>query len=176
MIQRSAESEHNRGTHMGTSSQSDKAAFVERVRSARAELNQALSGLSEEQLTHEATIGDWSVKDVLAHLAAWTGEAAMAVERALHGEQVGPLVIESVDDWNARRVAERRRLPLVDVVQEFNETYDRLLDALEAAPADAIPLGPAGWDQSARLWWLTEHDREHLDALQAYRGQLEVTV
>lgn len=157
---------------MGTSSLPGKPAFLTRVRTARGELNQAISGLSEEQLTREATIGDWSVKDVLAHLAAWTGEAAMAVERALRGETVGPLVTESVDEWNARRVEERRRLPLVDVVQEFNETHDRLLDALESAPEDAIPLGPAGWDQSARLWWLTEHDGEHLGALRSYRDSL----
>ncbi len=153
-------------------SQSNKAAFLERVRTARAELNQAISGLSEEQLTREAMVGDWSVKDVLAHLAAWTGEAAMAVERALRGEQVGALIIGSVDDWNARRVEERRRLPLVDVAQEFTETHDRLVAALEAAPDDQIPLGPGGWDESARLWWLTEHDREHLDALKACRARL----
>jgi uncharacterized protein (TIGR03083 family) len=161
---------------MGTSSLQDKAAFVERVHSARAELNQVLSGMTEEQLTRGATVGDWSIKDVIAHLAAWTGTAAMAVERALRGERVGPLITGSVDEWNARRVDERRRLPLVDVVQEFNETYDRLLAALESAPDDAIPLGPSGWDQSARLWWVTEHDREHLDALRAYRDQLEVSV
>jgi uncharacterized protein (TIGR03083 family) len=149
-----------------------KAEFLDRIRTARAELNEALNGMSADELAHEATMGDWSVKDMLAHLAAWTGETAMAVERAARGEEVGALITGSVDEWNARRVEERRRLPLVDVVQEFTETHDRLLAALEAAPADRVPLGPDGWDESARLWWLTEHDREHLDALKEYRGRL----
>jgi len=149
-----------------------KAEFLDRIRTARAELNEALSGMSADELTHEAAVGEWSVKDVLAHLAAWTGETAMAVERAARGEEVGALITGSVDEWNARRVEERRRLPLVDVVQEFTETHDRLLAALEAAPEDRIPLGPGGWNESARLWWLTEHDREHLDVLKDYRGRL----
>lgn len=149
-----------------------KAEFLGRVRAARQELNEAISGLSEDELTIEGAVGDWSVKDVLAHITAWQGEAALAVERAARGEVVGPLIDLEVDEWNRRRVEERRRLPLVDVVQEFNETYDRLLDALDRWPEDRAPLGPAGWDQSARLWWLTEHDREHLEAMRAYRIRL----
>jgi hypothetical protein len=74
-----------------------------------------------------------------------------------------------VDDWNAARVAERRRLPLVDVMQEFHSAYDELLAALDTWPAETAPLGPAGWDESAQLWWLTEHDLEHVEAIQAYR-------
>jgi uncharacterized protein (TIGR03083 family) len=152
----------------GNQSSVGKAAFLDRIRSARQALNEAISGLSEEELTAEGAVGDWSVKDVLAHLAAWQGEAALAVERAARGEEVGALITESVDEWNQRRVEERRRLPLVDVVQEFNETHDRLLAKLEEWPSDTAPLGPNGWDDSARLWWLTEHDGEHLDALKAY--------
>jgi uncharacterized protein (TIGR03083 family) len=149
-----------------------KAAFLDRIRSARQALNEAISGLSEEELTAERAVGDWSVKDVLAHLASWQGEATLAVERAACGEEVGPLISGDGDEWNQRRVEERRRLPLVDVVQEFNETHDRLLAALERWPEDMAPLGPAGWDESARLWWLTEHDDEHRDGLLAYRDRV----
>jgi uncharacterized protein (TIGR03083 family) len=165
-------SQSSHTTRSSQATQGSKAEFLDRIQAARAELNETLSGLSEEELTREAAVGEWSVKDALAHLAAWTGEAAMAVERAARGEEVGALIAGSVDEWNARRVEERRRLPLVDVVQEFNETHDRLLAALQAAPDERVPLGPGGWDASARLWWLTEHDREHLDALKEYRVRL----
>lgn len=149
-----------------------KAEFLERMRSARAALDEAISGLTEDQITQDIVAGEWTVKDILGHLGAWESEAALNVERAAHGEDEGPAIRESVDEWNAQRVVERRRLPLVDVIQEFNDSRDRLLAALEVWPGDAVPLGPAGWDETARLWWLTEHDREHLDAIQTYRARL----
>ncbi len=159
------------GDQQGASSVS-KREFLERMQAARAELNEALSGLTEEQITQDIVAGEWSVKDILAHLAAWQNESVLLVERAARGEAVGPMINESVDDWNLRRVVERRRLPLVDVMQEFNDAHDRLIAALERWPEDHVPLGPGGWDQTSELWWLTEHDREHLGAIQAYRQRL----
>ena len=149
-----------------------KREFLERMRGSRAELNEAVSGLTEDQITHDIVAGEWTVKDVLAHLAAWQIEALRSIERAAQGEDIGPLINESVDEWNHRRVEERRRLPLVDVMQEFNEAHDQLLAALERWPEDQAPLGPAGWDQDCRLWWLTEHDREHLDMIHTYRQRM----
>ena len=149
-----------------------KREFLERMREARADLNEAISGLTEDQIASDIIAGEWTVKDIVAHLAAWQVEALRSVEAAERGEGSGPMINESVDEWNARRVEERRRLPLVDVMQEFNESHDELLAALERWPEDTVPLGPAGWDEDCRLWWLTEHDREHLDAIQAYRRRL----
>lgn len=143
--------------------------FLERIRAARGELNESISGLSEDQMTQDLVTPEWTMKDMLAHIAAWQGEAALAVERLARGETVGPLINESVDDWNAARVNERRRLPLVDVMEEFTSGYDRLLTALGAWPEDGAPMGPGGWDETAQLWWLTDHDLEHVDMIRAYR-------
>ncbi len=150
-----------------------KAEFLQAMRTARAELNEAISGLSEEQMSQDLVTAEWTIKDILAHLAAWETETLRAVTRAERGEDSGPMINESVDEWNARRVEERRRLPLVDVMQEFNDGYDQLLAALERWPEDKIPLGPDGWDETAELWWLTEHDREHVEVIQRYRQRLE---
>lgn len=149
-----------------------KAEFIERIRLGRRALNDAISGLTEDQIGQDLVTDEWTVKDILAHLAAWQHEAFLAIERAAGGEADGPLILESVDDWNAARVGERRRLPLVDVMQEFHAAYDQLVAALERLPEDRAPLGPAGWDETARLWWLTEHDVEHVEVIQAYRKKL----
>lgn len=143
--------------------------FLERIRAARAALNEAISGLSEDQMTQDLVTPEWTCKDMLAHIAAWQGEAALAVERIGRGETVGPLINENVDEWNAARVNERRRLPLVDVMEEFTANYDRLFASLGAWPGETVPLGPGGWDETARLWWLTDHDLEHADVIRAYR-------
>ncbi len=148
-----------------------KADFLERMRAGRAGLNEAISGLTEDQMSQDIVAGEWSVKDILAHIAAWQGEVVIALERVGPNESQA-LIDESVDEWNQRRVDERRRLPLVDVIQEFQDTHDRLLALLTASSDERIPLGPAGWDETAKLWWLTEHDGEHTDAVRAYRKRL----
>lgn len=150
----------------------EKAEFLARMRDERERLNEAINGLTEDQIANDLVTSQWAVRDLLAHLAAWQGEALRWVEQYTHGQNVGPLVNQSVDEWNAHRVEERRRLPVVEVMQEFNENHDRLLATLEEAPADAIPLGPGGWDATANLWWLTEHDEEHLPMLADYRKRL----
>jgi hypothetical protein len=148
--------------------------FLQRVRAGRADLNQAISGLTEEQLTQEIVAGEWTVKDVLAHLAAWQGEAQRAAERLVRGEGHPYLVEEDIDEWNARRVEERRRLPLVDVMQEFNDAHDALLASLERCPDDGGAAGPDWWEPTGPLWWLTEHDSEHVAAIQAFRERIGV--
>ncbi|HLY29996.1 MAG TPA: DinB family protein [Ktedonobacterales bacterium] len=149
-----------------------KADFLERMQLARAALNEAISGLTDDQMSQDLVTGEWTVKDILAHLAAWQGEVIVTIERITHGDRNDALINESVDEWNARRVNERRRLPLMDVMQEFHDAHDRLLALLGASPAEHIPLGPDGWDETAKLWWLTEHDGEHTEAIRAYRRRL----
>ena len=146
--------------------------FLERMRAGRADLNEAISNLTEEQMSQDLVASEWTVKDILAHLAAWQGETRLAILRAEAGEEVGPIINESVDEWNAARVNERRRLPLVDVMQEFHAVYDELMAALARLPEDKAPLGPAVGMRQRRLWWLTDHDREHVEVIQAYRRRV----
>jgi hypothetical protein len=149
-----------------------KQEFLERVRAGRAELNAAIGGLTEEQMTQEVAAGEWTIKDILAHLAAWEGEAQRAAERVAQGAPAGYLVEGSIDEWNRRRVEERRRLPLVDVMQEFNEARDALLASLARCPEDGGVAGPEWWGTTGPLWWLTEHDGEHAAAIQAFRQRV----
>ena len=125
--------------------------FLERMRAGRADLNEAISNLTEDQMSQDLVTSEWTVKDVLAHLAAWQSETRLAILRAEAGEEVGPIINEGVDEWNAARVNERRRLPLVDVMQEFHAVYDELMAALARWPDDKAPLGPSGWDESAEI-------------------------
>ncbi|HEY7835199.1 MAG TPA: DinB family protein [Ktedonobacterales bacterium] len=152
-----------------------KQEFLDQMRAGRAELDTATNGMSEEQITQEIVAGEWTVKDILAHLAAWQGEAQLAAERVAAGQPDGYLIEESIDDWNAHRVAERRRLPLVDVMQELNETYEAVLAALERCPEGAPPNCPDLWESVGNLWWLTWHASEHAGIIRAYRERIDAS-
>src|SRR5258708_28930888 len=114
------------------------------MRAARAELNEAISGLSDAHMSQDIIAGEaWAVRDILAHIAAWQIETLRSIERTEHGQDTGPLINESESEWNARRVAERRQLPLVDVMQEFHQAHDELLArsiAGPATPCHSVPL------------------------------------
>ena len=146
--------------------------FLARVRAGRAELAAAISGLTEEQLTQEIVTDKWTAKDILAHLGAWESEAVRVAEHIARGEPDNFQIDESVDEWNRRRVEERRRLPLVDVMQEFNDAHDSLLVALERCPEDGGVGGPDWWEPAGPMWWLTEHDLEHVAAIKAFQARI----
>jgi DinB family protein len=152
-----------------------KREFLKRVRATRAALNVEISGLSEEHLTQEIVAGEWTAKDILAHIAAWQGEAGLAAQRVARGQPHAFMDEDDIDEWNRRRVDERRRLPLVDVIQEFNDAHDTLLAALEQCPDDGGSGGPAWWTPDGPLWWLTEHDAEHVAAIHAFRERIAVS-
>jgi hypothetical protein len=109
--------------------------LLRRMRTAHAELECLLAGLSEEQLTREGAVGAWSVKGILAHLTWWE-------QSQLHGLRGEPDEdILAGEEWstdlaNARMVERSRERPLADVLAAFAASYAELVRALEALPEE----------------------------------------
>ena len=57
------------------------------ITNARAILNDAIAGLSPDQLHITGVIGLWSVKDMLAHLVAWESEVVTALNQVQNKNQ-----------------------------------------------------------------------------------------
>ncbi len=51
--------------------QSSKVELLKDIQVEHARLDKMLSTLTAEEMIRPGVVGDWSVKDVLAHLAAW---------------------------------------------------------------------------------------------------------
>ena len=45
-----------------------KAEFLDRLRSGRAEWDALIAQIDEAQMTEPGVVGDWSVKDIIAHV------------------------------------------------------------------------------------------------------------
>jgi hypothetical protein len=73
-------------------------------------------------------IGEWSARDVLAHLAAWRSVEA----RRLAGEPDGTRGDESEDDANARIQADRAAWSWETVVSEADGSVDALIAGIRA--------------------------------------------
>ena len=61
--------------------------ILEHVISSRVELTSAIYGLSEAELTREGATGEWSVKDVMAHLGRWEEICFDELHKHLRGER-----------------------------------------------------------------------------------------
>jgi uncharacterized protein (TIGR03083 family) len=150
----------------------NKDEFVTTLRSQRERLEAALAGLSEAQITRPGANGQWSVKDLIAHLTYWERGMVDILEQIARGE---PIQDEegTAAAINDRIYVRNRERPLADVMADFRETHRRLLDALQALPDETLN-GPSPFEppDGKRLWEYIagesfRHYKEHIDQIHA---------
>jgi hypothetical protein len=97
-------------------------------------------------MTTTGVNGSWSVKDNLAHLAAWQNYQAARQEGVLTGtEPPDPAPgLESEDDINDFYYQQNKDYTLAEVLANFRDSYRRVLSATEALSWEALN-GPFPW-------------------------------
>ena len=97
-----------------------------------------LHSLSEEQMLRPHITGDWSIKDVLAHLTWWEQET---ISEIVHGVELDPGL--QGEPWNTekanRLMVEAERLtPLADVLTAFHNSYRQMYHVVEEMSEDTL--------------------------------------
>ncbi|MSQ36463.1 MAG: DinB family protein [Dehalococcoidia bacterium] len=135
---------------------------------ARAALLQAVDALPAERRLERA-LGEWSVKDVVAHLATWQDGFAAALELVAQGERpVIPGYANDDDAFNAARVAEARELSWEQVLGRLRaarERHDAAVRGLRVLDPDRYAEGRT----PRRLASSANHDREHAPQIEVWR-------
>jgi hypothetical protein len=113
-----------------------KEQVVNKLEQAWAAFNEAYAGLTDEQMVQPGVIEKWSVKDILAHVSWWEGEALKHLPHILLG--VRPprysVVYGGIDAFNAQMTELKRDLSLAEVRRELAQTHARLIDYLQSVP------------------------------------------
>ena len=145
-----------------------KDALLREMEAGFAGLLDAVSGLSDEQLTR-AWYGDWSVRDILAHVAGWHREEIAMLERMARGERPVPESADYTDDdaWNARFAAKWRAASAGDVLAELKASEEAYLAAASRLPEERFEEGRTA--QRLVQQGCTEHYREHADEIREWR-------
>lgn len=145
-----------------------------------------LAGLSEEQITARQLAGDWSIKDVIAHLYGWQRRSVARLDAALHHHEpvvpgwpthLSPSVDEELDQINAWIYETYRDQPWSSVHQAWREGYLRVLDLGAAIPEpDLLEPGKYPWLRGYALIEVLRgtyehHLEEHREPLEAWLGQ-----
>lgn len=96
------------------------------------DLLKAIRGLNNDQLVKPATAGDWSVKDVMAHITFWESRMIDRIALLECGET--PPETTDFETINQEEAAKSRLVSLDEVRAQFDSTHDRLMSQLEVTP------------------------------------------
>jgi hypothetical protein len=116
----------------------DRQQLLKRLDSAWEALKESYDGLSEAQMIEPGVTGDWSVKDVLAHVTTWEEEALKYLPLIIQGWQTPRYSTRygGVDAFNAQMSEQKRDLSLSAVLSQLDEVHDRLVNYAEMAPEE----------------------------------------
>ncbi len=142
------------------------------VREGRAQLEADVARFTEAEML-AAEPGQWSMKDLLAHIAAWDRRACEVFESASRGRAPSERISgdADVDRFNAATYERNRDKPLDSVLAEFQVAFAESMAWVERMPDDLL-FDPArvpwnggnslAWTVAANTYW---HYDEHADRL-----------
>ena len=156
-------------------------AAVEDLTSSHRELLRLVDSLSEGDWERAVPYGEWTVKDLIAHVIGdmspgWPG-------LILAGVLTPQFIVDMGRGYDARtanaaNVEERRRWTRDDLRQMLFEAHDEMIDAALRLDESHLPVldyvVPMGSGYELRVWdfiWRGAHDRQHADDI---RRALEV--
>jgi hypothetical protein len=134
-------------------------------------LQESYAGLPDAALLEPGVAGDWSLKDVLAHLNTWQEEALTHLPVIVAGGT--PLryttTFGGIDAFNAQMAERKRDLSLTDVRRLLDETHRRLVELIRDVPDDQL-TGDTRFRRRLRLDTYG-HYRLHTHGIQEWRAR-----
>src|SRR5579875_1664108 len=155
----------------------NKARLLDEINGGYTTLQTALALLNQEQMTTPGVTGDWSLKDILAHLAAWQRYLLIHLQAAIRNEEPADKGFTGdgdTDTMNARFYEQNKVRPLDDVQADFRTTYRQVVDAVQAlSDEDLFDPQRFAWMKGNALWVFVagntyEHYQEHLQSIQEW--------
>jgi len=143
------------------------------------ELRELIDSMSEPEMVEPGVVDDWSIKDLLGHMAFWADRAVttLAEVKAGRGAAVpGPETETELDEWNAREFAAREGKNLAQLREEWERAHEAARAAIEAFPEEKLDepfkdhtvVFSFGADTFA-------HYQEHAAQISAWLRQMETT-
>jgi hypothetical protein len=117
-----------------------KGELLQKVEAAWAAFQASYAGLDEAQLTEPGVTGEWSIKEILAHVTTWEQEALKSLPVILKGGRLPrySVLYGGIDAFNAQTTEQKRKLSLAVVLAEMEETHRQLLAMIQNAPEEVL--------------------------------------
>jgi hypothetical protein len=111
---------------------------LKRLNDAWLGLKESYAGMPESQLLEPGVTGQWSVRDILAHITTWEEEALKHLPLILQGGTPPRYSTKygGIDAFNALMTKQKAGLAFSEVLHQMEETHSRLLDYVRDAPEE----------------------------------------
>lgn len=137
---------------------------------ARGELLAAVGLIPPQERASRPVCGEWTLKDVLAHVADWEWVGVEGLRHMAAGQSPGVEYVEDLDAWNRVHCAARRDQPWQDVWADLHAAREAMVEVLEEmSQADLARSFTFPWSpQGTAYQWVgvcVAHDLEHARGL-----------
>jgi uncharacterized damage-inducible protein DinB len=133
----------------------NKSRLLNWLRAERRQFEALLDDIGEARMEQPGVAGEWSVKDIVAHLTTWNRDILLRIRAAQNNEPdpppPWPAHLEGEDTINAWIYEAHRDRPVRDVLAESRRDFQEYLAIIESLPDD-IPIHPT-W----RLIYVGDH-------------------
>ncbi|HTG13354.1 MAG TPA: DinB family protein [Candidatus Eisenbacteria bacterium] len=149
----------------------DRAGLRKRLDAAWSAFQDSYAGLSAAELLEPGVTGEWSVRDILAHVTTWEEEALEYLPVILKGgtpPRYRP-TYGGIDVFNALMTERKKSLSLAEVLAQVDEVHRRLIDLIERAPEDQLAR-ETRFRRRLRLDTY-HHYPQHTEAIRRWRAQ-----
>ncbi|MFN8459170.1 MAG: ClbS/DfsB family four-helix bundle protein [Anaerolineae bacterium] len=147
---------------------SNPEAIIEKIESSYARLVRLYRSVPVTKLIEPALLNGWSVKDTLAHIAAWEWRCASLLNESHHTDL--PLkAMPDVDALNRESYQERQGWSWEEVETDFRQAHQTLLEAIRNLPAGRVQDKIIQQSIAEETW---EHYEEHLPELEQWHRRI----
>jgi hypothetical protein len=152
------------------------AEVLDAIAEERVAWSDLVAAVGPDRMTEPGPMGEWTFKDLAAHLTGWRERRLNSLEAAGRGEPEPappwPATLADDDEINNWIYARAKDRPVNDVLAEADASYLRLSQAVQALPADALwnpgyfpwtegaAIGPAIIDRSFFGHYYDEHESD----------------
>ncbi|HEY7648662.1 MAG TPA: maleylpyruvate isomerase N-terminal domain-containing protein [Methylomirabilota bacterium] len=148
----------------------NRQATLRKLDQAWTAFKESFADLTESRLTEPGVTGDWSVKDILAHVTTWEQEALKYLPLIVAGGHPPRYVrYGGIDAFNAQMTEEKRDLSPREVLRQLDDIHGRLVDLVRRTD-DAQFTHDTRFRRRLRLDTYS-HYPQHAEAIRVWRNQ-----
>lgn len=163
--------------------QMTKEKLLKEIRLERQRLEKTLERISAKQMITPGVVGDWTVKDLLAHITVWEQRMILWLEQTTREEvpeMLPPgMTWDDLDQWNEETYQKHRQRALDEVLADFKLSYPQALSAVQKIPEEEL-IDPEHypWREGRPLWVMVAantfwHYKEHEETISAWLKRMD---
>ena len=155
-----------------------KSELLKKVTIARDQLDALLGEIDPALMEIGGVEGEWSIKDLIAHVNIWEERMVGWMELTLRGENPMQLpegeTWDDLDAWNHRTYLEMKPIPLDEVIQTWKANFARVISAIDSASEeDLLEADRFTWREGKALWLMIAsntyvHYQDHQETIETW--------